>query len=154
MELADLLKPEAVRISSNMKSKKRLFLDLAEIAAQVYGIEEAPAVDALQERESLGPTGVGHGVALPHARIDGIDSVRGVFLRLERPLDYGSVDRAPVDLVFALFAPREAGVEHLKALALVSRTLRETSVCNKLRSNVEPDKLYAILTTHPDSKAA
>ncbi|KPQ06280.1 MAG: PTS system, nitrogen regulatory IIA component [Rhodobacteraceae bacterium HLUCCA12] len=154
MELADLLKPEAVRISSNMKSKKRLFLDLAQIAAEAYGIEESPAVDALQERESLGPTGVGHGVALPHARIDGIDRVRGVFLRLERPLDYGSVDRAPVDLVFALFAPREAGVEHLKALALVSRTLREASVCTKLRANFEPDKLYAILTTHPDSKAA
>jgi len=154
MELADLLKPEAVRISSNMKSKKRLFLDLAEIAAAVYGIDEAPAVDALQERESLGPTGVGHGVALPHARIDGIDRVRGVFLRLERPLDYGSVDRAPVDLVFALFAPREAGVEHLKALALVSRTLRDAAVCTKLRANTEPDKLYAILSTHPASKAA
>lgn len=154
MELADLLKPEAVRISSNMKSKKRLFLDLAEIAAAAYGIDEAPAVDALQERESLGPTGVGHGVALPHARIDGIERVRGVFLRLERPLDYGSVDRAPVDLVFALFAPREAGVEHLKALALVSRTLRDAAVCTKLRANTEPDKLYAILSTHPASKAA
>lgn len=154
MELADLLKPDAVRISSNMKSKKRLFHDLAEIASAVYGIDEAPAVDALQERESLGPTGVGHGVALPHARIDGIDRVCGVFLRLERPLDYGSVDRAPVDLVFALFAPRDAGVEHLKALALVSRTLRDPAVCAKLRANEDPDKLFAILAAQPDSKAA
>ncbi len=154
MELADLLKPESVRGSSTMKSKKRLFNDLAEIAASVYGIDESSAVDALQERESLGPTGVGHGVALPHARVDGIDRVRGVFLRLERPLDYGSVDRAPVDLVFALFAPRDAGVEHLKALALVSRTLRDPSICTKLRSNDDHDKLFAILTTRPDSKAA
>ena len=154
MELADLLKPEAIRVCSNVKSKKRLFQDLAELASKVHGIGADDAIDALQERESLGPTGVGHGVALPHARIDGIDRVRGVFLRLERPLDYGSVDRAPVDLVFALFAPREAGVEHLKALALVSRTLREASVCTKLRANIDPDKLYAILSTHPDSKAA
>lgn len=154
MELVDLLKPEAVRASSNIQSKKRLFLDLAEIAAAAYGIDEALTVDALQERESLGPTGVGHGVALPHARVDGIDEVRGVFIRLEKPLDYGSVDRAPVDLVFALFAPRDAGVEHLKALALVSRTLRDPAVCAKLRANTEPDKLFAILSTHPDSKAA
>lgn len=154
MELVDLLKPEAVRASSNIQSKKRLFLDLAEIAAAAYGIDEASTVDALQERESLGPTGVGHGVALPHARIDGITEVQGVFIRLDKPLDYGSVDRAPVDLVFALFAPRDAGVEHLKALALVSRTLRDPAVCAKLRANTEPDKLFAILSTHPDSKAA
>jgi len=154
MELVDLLKPEAVRASSNIQSKKRLFLDLAEIAAAAYDIDEASTVDALQERESLGPTGVGHGVALPHARIDGISEVRGVFIRLDKPLDYGSVDRAPVDLVFALFAPRDAGVEHLKALALVSRTLRDPAVCAKLRANTEPDKLFAILSTHPDSKAA
>lgn len=154
MELVDLLKPEAVRASSNIQSKKRLFLDLAEIAAAAYGLDEASTVDALQERESLGPTGVGHGVALPHARIDGITEVQGVFIRLDKPLDYGSVDRAPVDLVFALFAPRDAGVEHLKALALVSRTLRDPAVCAKLRANTEPDKLFAILSTHPDSKAA
>lgn len=154
MELSDLLKSGAVRVSGNLKGKKRLFQDLAELAAAAYGINEGQAVDALQERESLGPTGVGHGVALPHARIDGIDRVHGVFMRLEKPLDYGSVDRAPVDLVFALFAPRDAGVEHLKALALVSRTLRDASVCSKLRANEDADKLFAILTTHPDTRAA
>lgn len=154
MDLATLLKPEAIRVSGLMKSKKRLFHDLAELAAAAYGIDAATAVDALQERESLGPTGVGHGVALPHARLDALESVRGVFMRLERPLDYGSVDRAPVDLIFALFAPRDAGVEHLKALALVSRTLRDASLCTKLRANTDPDKLFAILTEHPDTKAA
>ena len=154
MELVDLLKPEAVRASSNIQSKKRLFLDLAEIAAAAYGIDEASTVDALQERESLGPTGVGHGVALPHARVDGINEVRGVFIRLEKPLDYGSVDRAPVDLVFALFAPRDAGVEHLKALALVSRTLRDPAVCAKLRANAQPETLYAILSEARPQAAA
>ena len=154
MELADLLTPAAVRVSSAVKSKKRLFQDLAEIAMAAHGIDEAIAIDALQERESLGPTGVGHGVALPHARIEGIDSVRGIFVKLERPMEYGSVDRTSVDLVFALFAPRDAGVEHLKALALVSRTLRDPAVCAKLRANDDPAKLFAILTERPDSKAA
>jgi PTS system nitrogen regulatory IIA component len=154
MDLADLMKPGAIRVTAAVKSKKRLFQDLAELAQASYGIDAALAVDALQERESLGPTGVGHGVALPHARLDGLSRVVGAFIRLERPFDYGSVDRAPVDLVFALFAPREAGVEHLKALALVSRTLRDAGVCSKLRANDAPEKLYAILTAHPDSKAA
>lgn len=154
MELAELVKPGAVRVFNAVKSKKRLFQDLAEIAAEAYGVDASQAVEALQERETLGPTGVGHGVALPHARLDGLEEVRGVFVRLEKPLDYGSVDRTPVDLVFALFAPHDAGVEHLKALALVSRTLRDSSTCSKLRSNDETDKLFAILTEHPDSKAA
>lgn len=154
MELAELLIPGAIRVSSAVKGKKRLFQDLSEIAALAWGIDEAIAIDALQERESLGPTGVGHGVALPHARIDGIDRVRGVFVRLDRPMDYGSVDRAPVDLVFALFAPRDAGVEHLKALALVSRTLRDAGICAKLRANDDPAKLFAILSERPDTKAA
>jgi len=154
MELADLLTPGSIRVASALKSKKRLFQDLAEAAATAHQIDVAQAVDALQERESLGPTGVGRGVALPHARIDGIENVCGIFLRLDRPLDYGSVDRAPVDLVFALFAPRDAGVEHLKALALVSRTLRDSAICSKLRANEDTDKLFAILCEQPDSKAA
>lgn len=154
MDITDLLTPGAVRVCNAVKSKKRLFQDLAEIAASCHGVPATLAVDALQDREGLGPTGVGNGVALPHARLDGLPSVCGVFVRLERPLDYGSVDRAPVDLVFALFAPCTAGVEHLKALALVSRTLRDPAICAKLRANEDPDKLFAILTENPDSKAA
>jgi PTS system nitrogen regulatory IIA component len=154
MDLTDLLNPGAVRVVPAVKRKKRLFQDLAELAQAAYGLDPAEAVDALQERESLGPTGVGHGVALPHARVDGLGRVVGAFVRLERPFDYGSVDRAPVDLVFALFAPREAGVEHLKALALVSRTLRDPGVCAKLRANDDPEALFAILAARPDSKAA
>lgn len=154
MDLATLLKPSAIRVLAGVKSKKRLFQDLADLAAASHGLDAAMAVDALQERESLGPTGVGHGVALPHARLDGLEKVCGAFIRLDRPFDYGSVDRAPVDLVFALFAPREAGVEHLKALALVSRTLRDAGTCAKLRANEDPETLFAILSARPDSKAA
>jgi len=154
MDLAEILKPQAIRVIGAIKGKKRLFQDLADLAAAAHGLDPSLAVDALQERESLGPTGVGHGIALPHARLDGIDRVCGAFIRLERPFDYGSVDRAPVDLIFALFAPRDAGVEHLKALALVSRTLRDAGLCSKLRANDEIETLFAILTAGPDSKAA
>jgi PTS system nitrogen regulatory IIA component len=154
MLLSDILKPGAVKVLSNLTSKKRMFQDLGEIAASVYGLDANAAADALQERESLGPTGVGHGVALPHARIGGVDHVAGVFLRLEKPLDFGSVDRQPVDLVFALFAPLDSGVEHLKALALVSRTLRDPGICAKLRANSDPSTLHAVLTEAQGIKAA
>jgi len=154
MDLASLLKPAAVRVVGHVTSKKRLFQDLAELASAVYGIDAAETVNALQERESLGPTGVGHGVALPHARLDGLDRVIGIFMRLEKPLDFDAVDRQPVDLVFALFAPKDSGVEHLKALALVSRTMRDPAICAKLRSNVDPATLHAVLTEARSNQAA
>jgi PTS system nitrogen regulatory IIA component len=146
MDISSLLKPAAVRVAGNLSSKKRLFLDLAEVAHSVYGLDVSETVDALQERESLGPTGVGHGVALPHARLDGLEAVVGVFIRLEKPLDFDSVDRQPVDLIFALFAPKDSGVEHLKALAQVSRTMRDVSVREKLRANSDSAALHAVLT--------
>lgn len=146
MDIAKILQPGAVRVFGNMTSKKRLFQELGEIAGSIYGLVPAVAVDGLQERESLGPTGVGHGVALPHARLEGIDRIVGVFVRLERAMDFDSVDRQPVDLVFTLFAPKDSGVEHLKALALISRTMRDPAVCQKLRSNTQPATLHAILT--------
>ena len=146
MKLSDILTPDAIRVQSGVSSKKRLMHDLAEFAASVHGIEADVTVQALLERESLGPTGVGHGVALPHARLAGLETVIGVFILLEKPVDFDSVDRQPVDLVFALFAPEEAGVEHLKALASVSRTLRDPSVCSKLRANPDEATLFAILT--------
>lgn len=154
MDLASLLKPAAVRVVGHVTSKKRLFQDLAELASAVYGVDAAETVNALQERESLGPTGVGHGVALPHARLDGLDRVIGIFIRLEKPLDFDAVDRQPVDLVFALFAPKDSGVEHLKALALVSRTMRDPAICAKLRSNVDPATLHAVLTEARSNQAA
>lgn len=154
MELSSLLAPEAVRVLPATSSKKRLFQELAEIAAEAHGFDCGIAFDALQARESLGPTGVGHGIALPHARIDGIAKVTGVFVRLEKPLEFGAVDRLPVDLVFALFAPEDSGVDHLKALALVSRTMRDQGLCAKLRVNTEPAALHAVLTARTSSQAA
>ena len=146
MDLSKLLIPGAVRVLGQLTSKKRLFQELGEVAAQAYGLSSAICVDGLQERESLGPTGVGNGIALPHARLEEMDRIIGVFIRLEKPLDYESVDRQPVDLIFGLFAPKESGVDHLKALALVSRTMRDPGICAKLRANSDPAKLYAILT--------
>lgn len=146
MDLSKLLIPAAVRVVGQLTSKKRLFQELGELASSAYGLNAATAVDGLQERESLGPTGVGHGIALPHARLEDLSKIIGVFIRLEKPLDYDSVDRQPVDLVFGLFAPKDSGVEHLKALALVSRTMRDANVVSKLRANSDPAKLYAILT--------
>ena len=146
MELSKLLMPGAVRFIGQLTGKKRLFQELGEIAAQAYGLNASVATDGLQERESLGATGVGHGIALPHARLDDLDRIVAVFLRMEKPLDYDSVDRQPVDLIVGLFAPKESGVEHLKALALVSRTMRDPGVCAKLRANTDPAKLHAILT--------
>lgn len=154
MEISMILKPEAVRVLSAVSSKKRLFHELGMVAEAVYGVSHTEAIDALQERESLGPTGVGHGVALPHARLDDLDEVVGAMVLLEKPVNFDAVDRQPVDLVFALFAPRDAGVEHLKALALVSRTLRDPSLCAKLRSNSDPSTLYTILTEAQAVQAA
>ena len=154
MDMTTLLNPKAVRFIASATSKKRLFQTIGEAARTVHDLDTESVIGALQERESLGPTGVGHGVAVPHARLDGIERVLGVFFRLEKPLDYGSVDKAPVDLVFALFAPRDAGVEHLKALAFISRTLRNPRICEKLRANDDPAKLYAVLTSGEESKAA
>lgn len=154
MDLSKLLVPSAVRVLGQLTSKKRLFQELGEVAAQAYQLNAAMAIDGLQERESLGPTGVGNGIALPHARLQGLVRITGIFIRLEKPLNYESVDRQPVDLVFGLFAPKDSGVDHLKALALVSRTMRDAATCAKLRANTDPAKLYAILTEIRTPQAA
>jgi PTS system nitrogen regulatory IIA component len=154
MQLAEILAPEAVRVMASVTSKKRLFQDLGEIASALTGLRAGDLFDALQERESLGPTGVGNGVALPHARVPGLERVTGVFIRLEKPLAFDAVDRQPVDLVFGLFAPEDAGVDHLKALALVSRKLRNATVCTKLRANDDPATLFAILIEGEATQAA
>ncbi|GHF65663.1 PTS sugar transporter subunit IIA [Seohaeicola zhoushanensis] len=154
MELSSILRQQAVKVFQAASSKKRLFQEIGDLAGSAYGFEPSTIVDALLERESLGPTGVGHGVALPHARLPGLARVVGCFVMLEKPLDFGAVDRQPVDLAFALFAPEEAGVDHLKALALVSRTLRNAALCSKLRANPEPAKLYALLTSDHSIQAA
>ena len=154
MQLSKILLSNAVKSIASCTSKKRLFHDIGEMAETCYGLKPSAVIDALIERENLGPTGVGHGVALPHARLAGVDDVKGIFLRLEKALNFDAVDRQPVDLVFALIAPENAGVDHLKALALVSRTFRDASICAKLRANSDPVTLFTILTSVGSSQAA
>lgn len=154
MQLSAILKADAVKTISSCSSKKRLFHDLGELAETCYDLPSSAVIDALIEREGLGQTGMGQGIALPHARLADAQEVCGLFLRLEKPLNFDAVDRQPVDLVFALIAPESAGVDHLKALALVSRTLRDNAICAKLRANSDPATLHTILTEVESSQAA
>ena len=154
MTLTEILKPEAIKVIASASSKKRLLHDVGDLATSAYGYDTSAVIDALMERESLGPTGVGHGVALPHARLSQVEHMTAAFILLEKPVSFDSVDRQPVDIVMALFAPQEAGVEHLKALALVSRTLRNADLCKKLRANHDPATLYALLTSDQNIQAA
>ena len=149
-----LLKPEAVRALSGVSSKKRLMNELGALADAAYAVPHAAAVDALMERESLGPTGVGNGVALPHARLEGLDRVVGALVVLDKPIPFDAVDRQPVDLFFALFAPLDSGVEHLKALARVSRVFRREDIRSRLRSTEARDGMSAILLQETSSDAA
>ncbi|MEM6307622.1 MAG: PTS sugar transporter subunit IIA [Pseudomonadota bacterium] len=154
MILSELIDPSSVKFLHGVTSKKRLFQSVASVAAPHCQIQQDVIVHALINREDLGATGVGNGVALPHARLEGLDRIIGCFIRLDRPVDYNAVDRQPVDLVFSLFAPMEGGVAHLKALAAVSRTLRNTEVREKLRSNEDPNTLYEVLLGASQTSAA
>ena len=154
MVLSDILVPEAVLPCMRAASKKRLLQELSISIANIYHLEQVELFSALQERESLGPTGMGHGVAIPHAKINSIESVHGLFARLTKPLDFGAMDSQSVDLVFVLIAPYESGANHLKALAKVSRLLRSRSTCEKLRSTVDKSALFSILTTEAEIQAA
>ena len=154
MELYDLLHPEAVKVVAAASSKKRVLHDMAQLAGNCYDMRAEVLLEALLEREKLGPTGVGNGVALPHARSMDVDRVCGAFILLESPVDFGSVDKLPVDVIFGLFAPENAGVDHLKALAIVSRTLRDSSMCAKLRANPDQQTLFTILTENQKIQAA
>ncbi|SDE66996.1 PTS sugar transporter subunit IIA [Limimaricola pyoseonensis] len=154
MQMSQILPVDGVKMLASTSSKKRLFQDLGDLAESCYDLVPPRVVEALLDREGLGPTGVGHGVALPHARMGEVERVRGLFIRLEKPLEFDSIDRQPVDLIFCLLAPGGAGVEHLKALALVSRTLRDAGTCAKLRANSDPATLHAILTEGQAIQAA
>jgi len=154
MELADFLASDAVKVLPNAASKKRLLQTIAETSTDLIGLEPQSVFGALQERELLGATGMGRGIAVPHARMASVKRVVGVFIRLEAGVDFDAIDRQPVDLIFALLAPEDAGSDHLKALARVSRTLRDEATCNKLRSTADPTALFTILTEPLTSKAA
>ncbi|KIC49849.1 PTS sugar transporter subunit IIA [Tateyamaria sp. ANG-S1] len=154
MNFGTLLKPEAVKVVTSASSKKRLFHEIGDLVQSAYDVNAGQVVESLIAREALGPTGVGNGVALPHARLDDVSDVIGAFVLLDKPIDFDAVDRQPVDIAFALFAPEEAGVEHLKALALVSRTLRDPAICTKLRANPDASTLFAILNEAKPAQAA
>jgi len=146
MNISDLLQPDAVFASLKVQSKKQLLQELAARASAQTGVAERRIFETLTERERLGSTGVGEGVAIPHGRMTDIKQIVGVFARLENPIDYDAVDKQPVDLVFMLLAPDVAGADHLKALARVSRLLRNLQTREKLRAATKSEALYAILT--------
>ena len=154
MEIVDLISTESVVSNLHATSKKQALQDLARRAADLAGLEERAVFDVLIERERLGTTGVGNGIAIPHGKLLNLDKLYGLFARLERPVDFNAIDEKPVDLIFLLLAPESAGADHLKALARVSRLLRDSSICEKLRGTETSDALYALLTQPLEPRAA
>lgn len=154
MEIADLIKPENVVASLRASSKKQALQDLARRAATITGQPERAVFSVLMKRERLGTTGVGNGIAIPHGKLPNLDNLHGLFARLEHPIDFESIDDRPVDLIFLLLAPESSGADHLKALARVSRLLRDKNACEKLRGTDDSEALYALLVDTTASWAA
>ncbi len=154
MMINDLLVPEAVVADLKATSKKQALQELARRAADISGVHERTIFDVLMERERLGTTGVGNGIAIPHGKLANLDRLYGLFARLATPIDFQAIDERPVDLIFVLLAPESAGADHLKALAKVSRLLRDKVTCDKLRGTESADALYAILTESQEDRAA
>ncbi|HEY0043130.1 MAG TPA: PTS sugar transporter subunit IIA [Allosphingosinicella sp.] len=144
-DLSDILDADAVESSLTVANKKALFQQLATLAGRRTGLDSKLIATALTEREKLGSTGFGGGVAIPHGKIEGLDRVVGGFARLAGPIDFQAVDNLPVDLVFLILSPPDAGADHLKALARVSRALRDRNIVAKLRGARSRDALYALL---------
>lgn len=154
MEIADLISAEGVIANLRATSKKQALQDLARRAADLTGETERAIFEVLIERERLGTTGVGNGIAIPHGKLAGIDRLYGLFARLETPIDFESIDDQQVDLICLLLAPESAGADHLKALARVSRLLRDRTICEKLRGSDNAEAIYALLTESTASHAA
>jgi len=146
MSLNDLVAPGAVVPSLRVGSKKQALLELSARAAAICGRNEREILEVLMQRERLGSTGIGNGIAIPHGKLAKLDRLYGVFARLERPVDFESLDGEPVDLMFLLLAPEAAGADHLKALARIARLLRDPDIAGKLRETRDADALYAVLT--------
>lgn len=145
-DIADILTVDRVEAGMTVPNKKGLFQLLAVAAGRKTGLEAKAIAAALTDREKIGSTGFGGGVALPHARLGGLDDVFGYFVRLANPVDFQSVDKLPVDLVFLILSPPDAGADHLKALAAVSRVLRDRNTVAKLRGARSRDALFALLS--------
>jgi len=154
MHLADLISPEAVIPSLRAKTKKQLLQELSAHAARRTGLQERYVFDTLLQRERLGSTGLGEGIAIPHGKFAGLKRIVGIFARLAEPVEFDAVDGEPVDIVFLLLAPEGAGADHLKALARISRLLREGHAVDKLRASKDASALYAVLTAEATPHAA
>jgi PTS system nitrogen regulatory IIA component len=153
MPPTDLVSPNAIIPALKANGKKQALQEIAAKAAALIGQSDRAILEILLQREKLGSTGVGNGVAIPHGKLAKLDQVFGLFARLERPVDFEALDGQPVDLVFLLLAPEGAGADHLKALARVARLLRDPEVARKLRSSQDADALYAVLAM-PSASAA
>jgi nitrogen PTS system EIIA component len=149
MPLTDLVAPNAVIPALKVTSKKQAIQELAGKAAKLTGQNERTVFETLMQREKLGSTGVGNGIAIPHGKLVKLEKLFGLFARLERPVDFDALDGQPVDLIFLLLAPEAAGADHLKALARVARLLRDPDVARKLRESRDAEALYAVLTLPP-----
>ncbi|MFO1134349.1 MAG: PTS IIA-like nitrogen regulatory protein PtsN [Rhodoblastus sp.] len=154
MSLNDLIAPQAVIASLKANSKKQALIELSEKAAELSGIDSREVLDALIQRERLGSTGIGGGIAIPHGKLAKCTRIFGVFARLEKPIDFEALDDAPVDLIFLLVAPENAGADHLNALSRAARVLRNQSLVTTLRSTRDPSALYSILVRSPTPNAA
>jgi nitrogen PTS system EIIA component len=154
MPLIDILAPDAVIGSLRVNGKKQALQELSERAAKVSGLPPREIFDSLLQRERLGSTGVGDGIAIPHGKMMKCGRIFGIFARLERPIDFDALDGLPVDLLFLLIAPENAGADHLKALAAIARALRDPDLAAKLRKTRDPSALFSLLTQAPTSHAA
>ena len=154
IDIAELITPQAVVPNPRVATKRQLLQELAKRAAALAGLDEKIVLDTLLERERLGSTGIGAGTAVPHGRLPNLPRMFALFARLEKPIPFESVDDQPVDLVFLLLTPENAGADHLKALARISRLLRDQTTCAKLRGTDRAEALYALLTDRTASHAA
>jgi nitrogen PTS system EIIA component len=153
MPLADLVAPNAIIPALKVNGKKQALQELAARAAELSGQNERVIFETLVQREKLGSTGVGNGIAIPHGKLPKLGKLFGLFARLDRPVDFEALDSQPVDLVFLLLAPEGAGADHLKALARVARLLRDPEMARKLRESRDAEALYAVLAM-PSASAA
>jgi len=155
VEIADIITRDGIILDlKSCQSKRQVLKELAQHAAAALGLEQQHLLDALMERERLGTTGIGHGIAIPHARLAEVDRLVGLFARLEQPVDFESLDDQPSDLVFLLLAPDSADADSLKALARISRVLRDPALRQRLRQERDRDAVYRMLTQKPECHAA
>lgn len=154
MPLLDFLSPDAVAPALRASSKKQALHEIADQASRLVGRDEREIFDTLLQRERLGSTGIGEGIAIPHGKLAKLDGMFGLFARLEKPIDFEALDGEPVDMLFLLLAPEGAGADHLKALARVARVLREPGVHERIRAARDASALYAVLTQEATPRAA